>query len=131
MSIKETLYTHLTGHAGLSALISTRLYPRHLPQNPVYPAVTYERISTPRIKVMGGVSGIAYPRFTFTAWSDDVDECDAVAEQLRAALDAYWGTVDGTEIKYSSTEDESDAEYDEDVGAYASEVDFIIWHEET
>ena len=38
MIIEEALVAYLTGYAGLSALIGTRLYPLRLPENPTYGA---------------------------------------------------------------------------------------------
>ncbi len=32
MAIEDTLYTRLTTHAGLAALVVARVYPNHLPK---------------------------------------------------------------------------------------------------
>jgi hypothetical protein len=43
--IEEALRARLIGQSGLTALVSTRVYPLGLPQNPTLPAITYALVS--------------------------------------------------------------------------------------
>lgn len=45
MSVEETVYSTITGDAGVSAIISTRLYPLALPGDVTLPAAAYWVIS--------------------------------------------------------------------------------------
>ena len=90
MSIESTLYTRLSTFAGLTALVSTRIYPLIAPQGVTYPAVTYQRISTmPREVAMGSDPGIARARIQVTAWGDTYTSVKAIADQIRLALERY------------------------------------------
>ena len=57
--LEKALHTRLTGYAGLSSLISARLYPVIAPQNPTYPLATYQRVSGDREEGMTGHHGLA------------------------------------------------------------------------
>lgn len=97
--IEEALKTRLGSHAGLVALIAQRAYPVLLPQSPVYPALTYSRVSAQRDSVMGADSGLTRARFNVTSWDTTYAGVKAVSEQVRAALQRYRATVGGIEIQ--------------------------------
>lgn len=96
--IEQAIYTRLGAFAGLTALVSTRIYPALLPQDPVYPAVTYTTISAERVSAMGADPGVARRRMQVSAWGATFTSASDVAEQVRAALQRHRGTADGTEI---------------------------------
>ena len=107
MTIEAEIYTRLSGFAGLSALVSTRIYPRgEMPQNVEMPALSYQRISAERPSAMGVDTGLVRARFQFDCWSgvhrDDTegtfDESRAVFEQVRLALQR-WRTTSGTIVQ--------------------------------
>ena len=87
--LAEDVYARLTGHAGLGALVSDRIYPEHLPQNPTYPAVTYFQVGGPRDHSLAGSSGLAVTQWQVDAWATSYLGAKAVAEQIRVALDSY------------------------------------------
>lgn len=88
MSIESTLFSALTTHAGLRALIAARLYPDAMPQGVTLPCVVYQRISTPRTQVFGSTQAvlISRPRFQFSCWALTGSGALDVAAQLRIAL---------------------------------------------
>lgn len=97
--IEEAVYTRLSGYAGLSALVSTRIYPAgEVPQGAVKPYVTYQLISSPRNSVMSRDT-VTRPRFQITAWADDYLDAKNVKEQVRLALQRFSGTVSGMVIQ--------------------------------
>lgn len=104
-SIEASLFTRLSTHAGLSALVSTRVYPFHLPQNPTYPAVSFTKVSSERISAMGSDTGVVRKRFQVSAWGQKngaksgVENVYDVAVQIRAALQRWSGTVGGVVIQ--------------------------------
>jgi len=88
--IESTLYTRLSTFSGLTALVSTRIYPLVCPQGVTYPAVVFQRISTmPREVAMGSDPGIARARIQVTAWGETYSAVKAIAEQIRLALERY------------------------------------------
>lgn len=140
MTLEEALYTHLSGYAGLTALVSTRIYPDEMPQGCAKPAVVYQRIDTPREYTHDGPAHLAHPRFQFTAWAlpsataSGSTTAKAVADQIRAALDGYTGTMGGAggvAVQAVFVADErSGFEMDGQTRLHSYQLDVILWHEE-
>jgi hypothetical protein len=77
--------------------IGSRLYPKSLPQNPTYPAITYFRVSGPRHNDVE----VAYPRFQFDTWADGANSykvAQRVANNLKKAFNWKSGTWNGIRI---------------------------------
>ena len=129
MSIEDAVFNRLDGHAGLTALVVSRIYPVQAPQNPTTPYVTYQRISTTRVSLIGTDTDIARPRFQVSAWSDGRDEAVSVSAQIRSALQRYAGTNSSIVILDSYMENEVDF-YEPETGLYQVAIDFLIWHRE-
>lgn len=90
MSVESTLFTRLSTFAGLTSLVSTRIYPLQCPQGVIYPALVYQRISTPeRDHAMGRDVPIARPRFQFTVWAETMAIAIPIIEQVRLALQRW------------------------------------------
>lgn len=92
-SIEASLYSTLTTYAGLTALISTRVYAEEMPQGATLPCIVYRRISTPRVQAFGSAQTIvsSRPRFQFTCWAPAQGGAlvaIGVIGQVRAALQA-------------------------------------------
>jgi len=125
VNVNDELYRQLTGYAGLAALVGGRVYRVHLPQDPTLPAVTYQRIDTPREYSHDGESFLVHPRFQISCWAGTQSGGEAVANQVRAALagwpDAYGGAA--------FVESQADL-YDPDTAIYHIPVDVVIWHRE-
>ena len=134
MTIETELYTRLTTHAGLSALIGTRAYPLHLPQKPTLPAVTYHRVSAIRVSAMGADTGLVRPRFQIDVWAEEYITQGAttgareVAEQVRAALQR-WSTSSGTIVQDSYFLNEVEL-FEPDTELVHIALDFEINYEE-
>lgn len=95
--IEEAIITQAGNTAGLTALIgsgtSMRLYPQMLPQNPIYPAMTYSGISGIRETLMGSDPGVVTARYQFSVWDSTYKGVRDLAEQLRLAFERWRGTV--------------------------------------
>lgn len=130
MGVNEGLYSRLSGYAGLTALVNKRIYPMILPQDCKMPAVTFQRISGPRIHAMGNDMPLVHPRYQVSAISDDYDQARSVADQIISALknerDATWGSLT---VQASYVEDDQDF-YEDDTRRFRIPVDVIIWAEE-
>ena len=106
-----------------------RIYPLVLPSDPQLPAITYTRVSTPRVRSLTGFSHLAMPRFQFTAWAATCSMAKELVDEIIAALDDYSGTVDSVEIQASHIENESSM-YEPVSGFYGMPTDFIVAHKE-
>lgn len=92
MSIETEIFTQFTGFAGLSTMIGTRLWPQPpngLPQGSSLPAVTYQRISTPRNYTAQGRAKLAGSRFQFNCFGRTQLESEALANAVMHAADAF------------------------------------------
>ena len=130
MAIEEALYTRLSGHAGLTALVSTRIYPVKLPQNPVYPAVTYESRGGGAVQQsMGVTTGIRRPIFQIACFADTYDSACSVGAQVQAALSRYRATVGGIVIQDILETDEPDDFWTDEPPCWQRVLEFEVIYE--
>ena len=117
MSSESDLNSALTSRAGLTALVSTRIYPDAIPEGDALPVVVYQRASTSRVTTIGSVTAAETVRFLVTVWSDTRAAAEVTADQVEAALAAA-----GNPIVDRS------AGFDAECGLYAVTVDCDWWH---
>lgn len=131
MTIKTELYSRLSGYAGLTGLVSTRIHPVRLPQNCTMPAVTYQIVSGPRVSNFGDDTGDVRYRVQVDCWASAVTgesaSADAVADQVKAALQRYRGG--NIQDIYLENEIDGDA-YESDADLYRVTLEFIVWFKE-
>lgn len=111
------------------AAVGDRVYPKKLPENPVYPAIVYHRISTVREHSHEGSSNLAAVRIQFDIYARTYVAARDAAEGLRSVLDGFRGVVDGVDINGAFNEDEDDG-YDDDMQVYWFRQDYRILHNE-
>lgn len=134
--LEEGLISYLSGYAGLTSLISTRVYGMRIPQSATLPCLSSQRVDTPRFTThdSSGASGdLASPRFQFDAWAETEKEAKAITEQVRAALNGKRGSIGTAPNTYTiqaALVDAETPEYDPSTNLYRSRSDFIIWHVE-
>lgn len=86
MTTEAFIFTALSSHPGLHALIAARIYPQQMPQGAVLPNVTYTLISGPTDAAINGRPVSAEKRYQLTAFAAAYDTVLAVVEQLLAAV---------------------------------------------
>ena len=120
MTIVATLKSALTGHAGLAALVGTRVYPLRRPKGAVLPCVVYQRISWPHEYTQEGPT-MTTPRFQLTCEAATIEAAEKVAVQARLAVTDMTpaGIIDGGRDL---------SEPDADV--YAVAIDVILYTKE-
>jgi hypothetical protein len=122
MSIAELLRDGLFANSGVSALVSTRIYPLRLPQHPTYPALTYQRISN---SGQDGTSNRKESRWQINCWATT----HLAAVSLSAAVKAFaeeWHDVSETpSIEWARVVGEYDDE-DDEAKVYRTIVDVIL-----
>lgn len=92
MTLRTTVYTRCTGHAGTAALIDGRCYPDRLPENVTYPALVYFRVSadnSPFRSHDSGPTDFETSRVQFDCYDETGDGAAALADQIRLAWDGY------------------------------------------
>lgn len=117
MSSESDLYTALSSRAGLTALVSTRIFPDAIPEGDALPAVVYQRASTAPVTTIGGVTLAEDVRFAITAWAATRASAESVSDQVAAAIAGV-----GNPYADRSTG------YDPECGLYAVTVECDWWH---
>ena len=110
----------------VAAIVGTRVYPDVLPQGVTYPAIRVQRISTARAQFRvlarsGGKATRQQPRFQIDSWATTKTGALALADAVRATLDAFSGSAGGVTIDQAWIEDEG-ADHEEGVGPDGSDV---------
>ena len=113
-----------------ASIVGNRIYPLKIPQNPIYPLITYQRISGAKMQSLKGSTGKAHPRYQIDIWAKKYDDAVSIAHAATVALDGYKGTVLGVEIKAINFITDRDF-YEEAIDIHRRSVDFYIWYTET
>lgn len=127
--LHKALYSRLSTYAGLTALVSIRIYPVVAPQDVTNPYVTYQAISTKRESCMGSDTGDVAARVQISAWSASYEEARSVIDQVRLALQRWSGTEASVTIKASFIETDNDL-YEPDTRLFQIPMDVMIHHAE-
>jgi hypothetical protein len=105
-TVEAELRAELLADFGVAALIASRLYWRTLPQDPVYPAVTYDRTSTTRLVRAGSPTGgsvqqsVGWTRVTMEIW-DNTPNGSNVTQQVHQAIKAAMANVNLCRVRTS------------------------------
>lgn len=112
---------------GITDLVGQRIYPIKLPQNVVYPAITYFMVGE-RHELASGVNpGIVEGRWQVNAWGSTVKSARDVAEAVRLGFERYRGTADNTEILDVYDDETAGETYEDDVLVYRVHRDYRVW----
>lgn len=100
MTIDEALFLYLTdASTQTGALIGDRLYPLNLPQNPTYPAVTYQQITGQLTSTGQSEPGdLEDALYQFDGYATSHKAAKALAGAIRADLSGYQGTLSGIKV---------------------------------
>ena len=127
MTIETALYDRLSNFAGLTSLVSTRIYPVQAPQSVTDPFVTYFLVTAAPVGALAADTDIEMPRFQVSGWSLSFDTAKSVGDQIKAALKRYNGTNDSVVIIDSVYLNRVDL-HDPETDYYQDALDFEIWH---
>ena len=127
MTIETGLRTHLLADGPVAALVVARVYPDVLPQNPVYPAITYTTISDIPYRALAGDSDRERVRARIDCFSETSNGREDLAIKVRAALADFSGLMGTTPV--SSVKFETwNSLYEHETKIYRRVVDFMITH---
>lgn len=124
-TVEEAIWTLLQADANVTALISTRLYPVQMPQNPTYPNVVYSMVSDRGLDWLASDGGMQWSRYQFDCYARTYTQAKRLARTLRVALNHYSstvGTIDICQAKFLSELDD----FEPVAEIYRVAVDFRI-----
>lgn len=124
MAILETkIYSVLSGNTTVSAITSARIYPVVMPQNPTFPAITYQRVSADHITDLSGFSNLENAHILINIWATRYDTAKELAEDVHVAMD------NSTAFKCSLSNDLDG--YDHETELYFVSQDYSCWDRTT
>ena len=87
MTIETDLYTTLSGNAGVSALVGTRIYPNLVPESAANPCIDYSTVAETRVDTIAGVSDMRRSMMQISCHADTYAAAKGLAEAVFSALD--------------------------------------------
>jgi hypothetical protein len=119
MSVYTQFRAGLAADSGIAALVSTRIYPLNLPQEPTYGAITYRRVSN---SGQDGTSNRKESRWQVDCWSSTYVGSQAIAAAVKAFVEEWH---DSPGIEWARAVNEID-DYDDAAKVYRIIVDVIL-----
>lgn len=132
MGARKAVYALISADAGVTALVSTRIYPTVLPQDKTLPALVYQRISGVEPgQIDGQGRALVQGRIQVTALASEFGACAAILDAAREALLYQYGTIGGVEVVSIIRDIDGADDFDPDLQAYSQSMDFIVSYIET
>lgn len=120
--IEEAIYAHLSTSTALTAIVSNRIYPIMMPQEPTIPAVTYQRVSNVHINAISGACGLDNIRIQIDCWTTSYSAAKTLGDVLRKAM----ASAPFTALQLSDEDI-----YDPDTEIYSVSMDYSCWYHST
>ena len=95
MNVGQIIYGVLSAASGVTALVSTRIYPDMAPQNDTFPYIVFQKLQTKPTDTKEGVSKLDKILVQVDCYSNNYDNTHSLAAAVRTALDRYTGTING------------------------------------
>ncbi len=125
MSLSTVIYSRLSGFAGLSALVGSRIYPNKLPQDPTFPAVRYQIIDEVPVHSMQTTSGMREARVQVDVFDPDYSDVTAVSDQVELAL-GRWTDLAADPVVHDVKLMDSARYYEDDIELERKRFDFLF-----
>lgn len=99
-SIEQAIFSKLSSNAPLIAVVpATRIYHVLLADNTIFPAISYQRISTTKGYTLTEVMNLTEANFQIDSWGNTDLEALEVGDLVRTAIDGFRGVVEGVTIE--------------------------------
>jgi len=128
MLVETILANLLLDDTSVTAVIDDRIFYRHLPRDPTFPAIVYHHISDPH----DSATGIGRQRVQYDCIGETLAGAKELATKVRDALhgDQHKGVYDSVRISFVEYQDMHPGESDTDTGLETYLVDFIVTYTE-
>jgi len=117
----------LLADANVAAYFSTRVYWGKLPQQPTWPAITLEQVSSNPHNALNSLPGLLWSRVRIHAWGSTYEMANAGAMLIETALNGATYTTTGLVVRSVVAQGLRDF-YEPAVEAFHVSQDFSIWH---
>ena len=130
MNIRVGVRTALLANATIKGLVSTRAYFKNLPQNPTYPCLLLEQISSDPLNTVATVPGLSWARIRVIAWGKTYAAADELGVAVENCLNGQTFSLTGLEIGSVVADGMRDM-YEPNVTAHYMTQDFKIYYTES
>jgi hypothetical protein len=107
-SPETVLRSALVASANVSALVGSRIYPILAPQTAALPFIVWRRSGISREHTLAGPMGVSTVSVEMQLLAATYEQARELADRCRLVLDGYGATLNNTEVKHVSLEQESD-----------------------
>lgn len=122
---EAAIYSRLTNNAPVSALVSTRVYPRKIPQSPTYPLISYAVQGIEQPTAMGSDPEMVTKTVQVDCYAATYSGAKDLSDKVRQALQRWRGTAAGVTIQGSFLVSEFDF-FEDEIEVYRVTMDFDI-----
>jgi hypothetical protein len=127
----------LESDAGITARVSTRIFPAKMKQGETRDSIVYTRITEFESYTMERSSGLVQVRYQIDAWSLSTDSAASLGLLIKEALSGFRGRVDYdppsptnfVNVQMIEVVNSRD-DYDDTTKMYRMSRDYYIWFEE-
>ena len=139
--LRDSLYSRLSDDAGVSAIVSNRIYPVVIPQQSYdeatkQPCLVYSIDTDARGITFEGTDSLVRCRLTIDCYATNPDTPHTLAEAVRDCLVDFEGTVAASTSPISSVRikrifmDGEVEQHDEEPGLYHVMQRYLVWYVE-
>jgi hypothetical protein len=107
-SPETVLRSALVASANVSAVVGSRIYPILAPQTAALPFIVWRRSGISREHTLSGPMGVSTVSVEMQLLAATYEQARELADRCRLVLDGYGATLNNTEVKHVSLEQESD-----------------------
>lgn len=137
MGLIADIGTKLAATAGVTALVSTRIYAEQVPSTVTLSQayIVYRVVGDEHPTHMSGATGLVDTQVEFACIASGSEAAEAISEALRAAIHAQRWTGSTTTVKWgaitSTSSDGDPPTSGQNVGRYVRLVTYRFWHTES
>jgi len=124
--IGKAIYGLLSGASSVTDIVSSRIYPVSVPQFANFPFVVYTTTDTEPTMTKDGSSPLDVITVQIDMYANDFDTNTSLAGAIRSTLDFYTGTINGQAIQRITLMNNSDGDYNEELGVFYLSQDYQI-----
>lgn len=131
MRAERAVAAILNAHAGVAAIVGTKIYASIAPEESTAPLLVYRKVSALRVLTLS-VSAQAEvdARIEVLVVARTYEELKSLGEQVRLALAYARGTYAATDVLSITIDDEGPDEYDPDLREHAQTWVYLVKHSE-
>lgn len=131
------LVAFLLSKAPIVAIVGQRIEPMRTTQGVTYPRLTYQRVSTDRVRTNDGPTLLAQARIQLDCWAEGpagYDTAKQLADEVRKAVDCFKGEMGSVTVQgafLDDDEDISEAPGVDDRSVSRVSMDLTVWFGES